>query len=479
MKEPQYQVYIRNDWPLPFVEPWAFGPTNVAKPPFRWQMILVANLGDKYAWCYYKDDVLKIGRDIDRHLAKLKNLAKFKQHAKQAETENRKFETKVSKTDLSKLSVRELSNLLRQWYAAHNRFTARFMPIDATDETLEMDIKAAFLNGGINLSAHDLSILLTPDSLTYIQKEHKDFCRIAKRFWKNLDSPFAQKAIAKHAKKWWWTVMGWGQHRPLDEKTIKKNLSKIKSIKALLAALKKDERNRRATLKLKSRLIQKLPKDAIPLLSAFEVLAKMHDTRKEMQMRMMNGGFAITKELLKKSHIPLAYRNFISVEEYVKLADNIKPPLKELGDRTKAYWCQIFSNGKILMLSGQKAALRIKQSKIGKSENSQNSYIQGVCASPGTARGRARVELNAQILNRTIKPGEILVTSQTTPEFAPAIKKAAAIVTDEGGITSHAAIVSRELTKPCVIGAKFATEILKTGDLVEVDANHGIVRRVE
>ena len=63
----------------------------------------------------------------------------------------------------------------------------------------------------------------------------------------------------------------------------------------------------------------------------------------------------------------------------------------------------------------------------------------------------------------------------TRPEFLPAMKKASAIVTDEGGITSHAAIVSRELGIPCIIGTKNATEILKNGDLVEVKANHNMV----
>jgi pyruvate,water dikinase len=64
----------------------------------------------------------------------------------------------------------------------------------------------------------------------------------------------------------------------------------------------------------------------------------------------------------------------------------------------------------------------------------------------------------------------------TRPEFVPLMKKAIAIVTDEGGITCHAAIVSRELKKPCIIGTKVATQVLKDGDMVEVDANSGIVR---
>jgi pyruvate,water dikinase len=74
-----------------------------------------------------------------------------------------------------------------------------------------------------------------------------------------------------------------------------------------------------------------------------------------------------------------------------------------------------------------------------------------------------------------MKAGDILVSMMTRPEFVPLMKIAAGIVTDEGGLTCHAAIVSRELKKPCVVGTQKATSILKDGDLVELDADRGIV----
>ena len=67
----------------------------------------------------------------------------------------------------------------------------------------------------------------------------------------------------------------------------------------------------------------------------------------------------------------------------------------------------------------------------------------------------------------------------TTPDFVPLIRKASAIITNEGGITCHAAIVACELKKPCIVGTKIATKILRDGDLVEVDANNGVVRILE
>jgi pyruvate,water dikinase len=79
---------------------------------------------------------------------------------------------------------------------------------------------------------------------------------------------------------------------------------------------------------------------------------------------------------------------------------------------------------------------------------------------------------------RKMKCGEILVVEVTTPEFLPAMKKAIAVITDHGGLMTHAAIIAREFKIPCIVGTKIATQVLKNGDLVEVDANKGIVRKL-
>ena len=72
--------------------------------------------------------------------------------------------------------------------------------------------------------------------------------------------------------------------------------------------------------------------------------------------------------------------------------------------------------------------------------------------------------------------GDVLVTTMTSPDFISLMKKASAIVTDQGGITCHAAIISRELQIPCVVGTQFATQTFKDGDILEVNANHGLVK---
>jgi len=103
--------------------------------------------------------------------------------------------------------------------------------------------------------------------------------------------------------------------------------------------------------------------------------------------------------------------------------------------------------------------------------------VKGNCARPGKVKGIVRVILNIKDCAK-MKKGEIIVSTMTTPEFTIAMKKAAAIVTDEGGVTCHAAIVSRELGIPCVMGTRLASKVFKDGDLIEVDAEKGIVKRV-
>lgn len=103
--------------------------------------------------------------------------------------------------------------------------------------------------------------------------------------------------------------------------------------------------------------------------------------------------------------------------------------------------------------------------------------IKGVVAFKGKVRGRVVIVTDPSELNK-VKLGDILVAQMTFPSFISAMHKAVAFVTDEGGITCHAAIVAREMRKPCITGTRIATKVLKDGDIVEVDANIGVVKKI-
>lgn len=110
-------------------------------------------------------------------------------------------------------------------------------------------------------------------------------------------------------------------------------------------------------------------------------------------------------------------------------------------------------------------------------EDKEEKLVQiakGLPASPGLGRGKVKLIKDISEIN-LVEEGDILVTEMTNPDMVPAMRKAAGVVTDEGGRTCHAAIVSRELQIPCIVGAKNATKVLKTGMQVTVDATRGVV----
>ena len=167
----------------------------------------------------------------------------------------------------------------------------------------------------------------------------------------------------------------------------------------------------------------------------------------------------------------------ITPQEVFELAEGklIQETLEKIKARSAGY---VAINRNVYPIESLDRVLDRKNLELEKIKIEDINEIKGFPASPGIVKGKVRIiKYKNQI--STIEEGEILVTEMTSPDFLPAMKKSAAIVTDEGGITSHAAIVSRELGKPCVIGTQIATEIIRDGDLVEVDADNGIVKILE
>jgi len=133
---------------------------------------------------------------------------------------------------------------------------------------------------------------------------------------------------------------------------------------------------------------------------------------------------------------------------------------------------------KLRILAGAEAYRKIREldKDIPKNE------VVGTPACSGIVKGKVKIiplSMNPAKYLSKMEKGDILVSDTTGPEMMVAIEKAAAIVTDEGGMMSHAAIVSREFNIPCVVGTKYATEVFKDGDIIEVNANSGVVRKID
>ncbi|MGA9047994.1 MAG: phosphoenolpyruvate synthase [Dehalococcoidia bacterium] len=128
---------------------------------------------------------------------------------------------------------------------------------------------------------------------------------------------------------------------------------------------------------------------------------------------------------------------------------------------------------KIYMVQSRPITTLIKSSEEAAEEEGKE-LIRGLGAGPGRGSGEVRV-LASPTQDNGFESGDVLVAEMTTPDWVPLMKKASAIVTDGGGMTCHAAIVSREMGLPCVVGTRTATKVLKDKMLVTVDGTHGIV----
>jgi len=155
------------------------------------------------------------------------------------------------------------------------------------------------------------------------------------------------------------------------------------------------------------------------------------------------------------------YIDYITIEEYI---NNEIPNIEELEKRKKGYiyydelivttdYLNVFKENNILIEEVEKT--------------DENAILKGEMAFPGEAKGRVCKVFSKEDFEK-FEEGDILVTPMTTPKFMKVIKKCSGIITDEGGITCHASIISREWKKPCIVGCKNATKILENGEIIRI-----------
>jgi phosphohistidine swiveling domain-containing protein len=236
----------------------------------------------------------------------------------------------------------------------------------------------------------------------------------------------------------------------------------------------KKERNKKFAAEYKSTLSGK----SLKLFEFIQLAMLMRDQRKEFFQKSMTPVFNIARELFKRQKLDEGDIIYATAEEL--LSKEFKKPdyRNKLKEREAGMLLYIYSAGWEIKCGD---ITRVNQEIFewaDKSRGKEAKFLKGNTASPGFVKAKVSVILGKQDFKKFV-PGTVLVTSMTRPEFLPLIKKAAAIVTDEGGITCHAAILSREFGIPCVVGTKVATRVLKTGDTVEVDTNKGIIKTLE
>ncbi len=325
-----------------------------------------------------------------------------------------------------------------------------------------------------------LMILIFPTKKVLLQTEQNDFYELVRlaRNKKNFEKNGKFSKLAdKYLKRYAWTKTF--LFLPIEPLTLRELVNNVKqAVKNNGIEEHKLQRNRQLeNKKLAGLLIKTLNKDK-ELIKQIELARKFSWLLNwSVEKALIATAELIPFYKLIAKRLKIKYSRWVLLT-YSEILEGLRNGLKvgetELKKREKGY-VFLMEKGKSSMVTGlsaKKLAEDIDKNIIG--ENNLSEVITGQATSPGIIQGRVKIAMSAKDSHK-LKQGNILVCSMTSPDYVPAMKRAAAIVTDEGGLLCHAAIVSRELGKPCVVGTRNASKLLKDGDLVEVDANKGIV----
>lgn len=290
--------------------------------------------------------------------------------------------------------------------------------------------------------------------------------------------------INSHIKKYEWVnseyVSGcWEKERWIDlfrQALLAKQAPREKLNELIL--------NQQDLIAEKQKVIKELnpPKEVLHAIKSLEEIIAQRDWAKGYLTRSLISYHKLIDEIadrlkLKREDLyNLSYTEVIDWFVYGKILSK-----NEINERKRNGFALIIKKGKLEVISGKADIQKVieREGILGPFETIlAKPFFKGLSASRGVAMGVARVLEDASGISE-FKEGEIIVTYMTTMEFTPIFRKAKAVVTDEGGMSCHAAIISREFKIPCIVGSKIATRVIKTGDKIEVDANKGIVKIIK
>lgn len=290
---------------------------------------------------------------------------------------------------------------------------------------------------------------------------------------KKLDS-----MIGRHAEAFGWLGYGmigpsWGREYFIDilSSLTRQGVNPKKALPGMKAS-------RQETLDRQRELIRslKIDKKHEEILAFARNLVFTKGTRKDSMFHSWSIIERLFKEIGRRRYLAIRQIRYLYPHEFKELLLGKNFDASILNERYK--FNLYYSVGDFkddLNMSGAEARKISARLNIVRENIKNINSLSGDCAFPGKARGAIKI-INVTGDIPKMEKGDILVSVATTPDLVPAMKKAAAIITDAGGITCHAAIVSRELRIPCVVGTKVATKVLCDGDMAEMDAEQGIVR---
>lgn len=323
-------------------------------------------------------------------------------------------------------------------------------------------------------------IFTDPQEETDVAEERWKLMKLARKFKQNKEklnqlSKSARLDIERHLDKFAYINRGLATSKPYTFDDMVKRISEAWAAKESLNELIYYSSPGKIAVDYKWALKQIKPKaDFQKTIKQARLHSYTRNRRVEAFFLADYGASFMYHEIAKRYHFNPDWIMEVSVPEmYGALAGKPLPNKIEMQRRFKNY-AMVVKNAVTELIVDPKAIKELEKKYMVKKK--QVSEIQGWMAClGGIIRGKAKICLDKADIGK-VNRGDILVAQFTTPDFVPAMEKAAAIVADQGGLSSHAAIVSRELGVPCVIATENGTRVIKDNDLLEIDAKKGIVK---
>lgn len=379
----------------------------------------------------------------------------------------RKISRGIEKVDLSEKSNKELAGIFKEFVRCYfDVLVYGWLPVASEGFSSEFSgLLKKYLSkqlSGSNERINDYFIYLTtprkPSLRQKAEKEVSAFINFGKKSNRSLE-----RFVKNYLRKYQWINYDF-QGPVLSRRDVLNELKKVK----------KEEMQKR--IRMSADFLERNPLYR----RLFETAKEFMYIKNRKQEIFFYSHFCLTKlfsEIGRRQKLTLKEVRSMLVEETIKMLEKGELDKSEIKIRSKRA-IFVFAKDKLKIVTDKKELKDFLSENLIREEVIKTKELRGQIACRGRAKGLAKV-INSNSEMEKMQKGNILVSSKTNPNFMGAIKKAAAIITDYGGITCHAAIVSRELDIPCIIGTKIATKVMHDGDLVEVDADRGIVKIIK
>lgn len=336
----------------------------------------------------------------------------------------------------------------------------------AESDSVVLNMKKKYPEASLEIEA-----LVEPPELHFIQEEELDLLIIAR------DSNNIEEDIATHREKYHWIH---NNYTRVEKESIEYFRNRLKDmqqkgseyINTTIHTLESYAETKKQHI-AEIEEAQVFSNEDFTKLRMIGVVSLVMDRRKACNL-MGNYWIGLYAQYIaEKTNTPYEDVVFLIPSEVEQLLAGTSITTFPIAERKEE--CTLFCTyDEMYVVSGEEAK-EIRE-LVDPSYVDETGIVSGNTAYPGTVTGTAKVLTYAT--EKEVTEEDILITGMTRPDFVPLMKKAKAIITDQGGITCHAAIIARELKKPCIIGTKVATKAFKDGDIIEVNADEGIIRKV-